>query len=200
MSITLANARLAVRVVTGLGAAQQITDAEMDYIFDVEYRRARREISKKLPWLYEATSTYANSVTGILAIPSDFERPIKLEYVLTDGTLVPVPQGNGVNEGQPAKGTFKLTYVQAPVVGYTTMDVPAGLEDVIVQRVAAQVQVRRKQDPSPHLSMAEATWKAQVSALRRPVGGGLIEVVDCPFNYVQRGTDLVVTENAENWG
>lgn len=195
--LTVDDAITRVRTITGLDTSQQVTDDMLEAIVDMEYKRVRRELSTIAPTLYNDVEDYNNSTTGVLAKPADFFSLVELEHVLADGRLVPLIVGNGVNKGPAGTGNFRLTYVKLSTSS-TDLEVPDGLEDVIIQRAAAQAQIRRKQDPAPHKAIADEVWGSQLRSLRRRYGrnvqDGLREVKDVPFCYLERGNDLVVVE------
>lgn len=182
------------------GAAATIDLAtQLDTIIDQEYRRLRRELVAVIPTLYIAvespfTLTAGQDTHGTL---TDYERVVRFERLVGARWFdVPVASEPGVSQPRQASflgvsyresgattpviivspvelapGTYRLTYHQKPVASYSTLDVPEGVEDVIVHRAAAQVRMRFDEDPSPHVALASTIWDQQRRDLRRRYGG-----------------------------
>lgn len=188
--MSLANVRTAVRTDTAHDNDTQVTDAQIDVFIDLEYRRVRRDLTWVTPTLYLTTETsFALTSSAFThAIPSDFDRIYRVER--QDGTrwfpidvasepdaTVPMTlsfREEGTNlifsPAELVAGTYRLTYHVKPVAGYSTIDVPDGLEDVVIHRTAAQVRIRFNEDPSPHERKAEAAWTEALKNLRRRYG------------------------------
>lgn len=208
MSMSVASAETAVRVTTGLGDSRQIDTAEMAFIIDQAYRRALRKLAVEAPRLNALEASYSSVTDGMLAKPTALLSVVALEYVISTTRFEPVIRGNGINRGAAAGAStpvnFKLTYTPAPTAGYTDLSLlPEDLENVVVQWAAAEVQVRRKQDPAPHLSTARDQWQDVIKGLRQRYGnspgGGLRLSRHATFSYVEVGANLIVTERNEGW-
>lgn len=86
--------------------------------------------------------------------------------------------------GRSAAGTYRVRYVQGmSAAAFTTstdlnggfsptiVGLPAGLEDIVVERVSARASRRIPgDDPAPHLAEAERIWREQLPALRKRYG------------------------------
>jgi hypothetical protein len=59
---------------------------------------------------------------------------------------------------QDAPGTYRMFYTQAVADGYATYDVPTGLEDIIVEEVAAWARQRHDENPKYHQDEAKRIW------------------------------------------
>jgi hypothetical protein len=68
--------------------------------------------------------------------------------------------------------TYRLNYTKAPTVtGNYTIEVPSGLELIIVYRVAADlVRPRLEEDGAAHAAAAERIWQDQLPVLRKRYG------------------------------
>lgn len=159
MAMLVTEGVTAVRSATAHDNDQQTTDAQITAELDREYKRVRRWLSTFLPELYSTTAT-PSVLSGVMsgatiAKPSDYERVIRLEFEYPTGNWVPLamrPMLHGSSWFQrDVSGTYRLTYVQRPVAGYTTYDVPDGCEDLILEPVKAWVRQRHDEDPSFHI-------------------------------------------------
>jgi hypothetical protein len=158
--MTIANAILAVRSATAHDSDLQVTDAQITAELDREYRRVRRWLASFVPSLYQAEASFVVAAgSSAIAKPVDFDRVLTLEREMGQGVYVPLalrPQLHAHSGRQiDCSGTYRLTYVQRPVDGYTTYDVPDGAEDIMIQIVAAWVRQRHDEDPSFHMQRAE---------------------------------------------
>lgn len=185
-----------IKASTGHDSDDQAPDARINQRIDWEYRRLRRELIKYAPTLYVAVHTEQTLTTSDTTydLPSDFERIKRFErqygsiwqpVYTNDGLHIHTSplsfrEEVGAIQVSPtvdAPGTYRLVYWQAPsLTGDYTILVPEGLEEVIVERVAAWVRVRMEEDPAPHQQMADRIWNSQKGDLMRrygehPVGG-----------------------------
>jgi len=188
--MTTAEALIAVRSSTAHDADTQVTDAQLTVKLDQEYKRFRRFLVNLLPSLYVKTMTPAPTIAagGVsFAKPTDFERIHRLEKLSSGTTYYPLNAGNklGINgyctyfeeqganivigPDSDAPGTYRLMYV--PTVGtYTGLDLPEGLEDVVIERCAAWVRQRHDENPDYHLGIAREIIKEQAPYLVRRYG------------------------------
>lgn len=158
----VADAITAVRTATAHDVDTQVTNAQITFWLDKEYRRVRRWLSTFMPELYETTAplfTLAGVQSGVtIAKPVDYERIVRLEAQWYQASWYPLAVRPQLNAGSglpvDVSGTYRLVYVTQPVDGYTTLDVPVGCEDLIIQPVAALVRQRHGESPKFHLDMA----------------------------------------------
>jgi hypothetical protein len=154
-----ADAVTAVRSATAHDNDEQTTDVQLTAELDREYRRVRRWLSSFLPELYSVTATpvtLANVQSGAtIDKEDDYERIIRLEYEYPHDNWIPLSMRPMLNSSswwqRDVSGTYRVTYVQRPVDGYTVFDVPDGCEDLILEPVKAWVRQRHDEDPSFHL-------------------------------------------------
>lgn len=176
--MTVANAIIAVQSATAHDNDTQTTPTQITAELDREYRRVRRWLSTFVPSLYQKTANFtiaAGATTEALSKitkPDDFERVIRFEQQFTQGYWQPlaVRPAIAASEGvrRDVAGTYKLTYVAKPVDGYTSFDVPEGVEDVIISLVSAWVRQRHDEEATFHLMRAEQLKReAQVSLVMR---------------------------------
>ncbi len=192
-----AEARAAIRASTNQDVVGQVTEAQLDVWMDLEHKALRRKLQLIAPTLYTAVDTaqVITSASPALTLPSDFESLVRIErqvgddwepVEITDGLNPHISDLNVREEGGTslklapaalAAGTYRIVYVQKPTVltltgsgNGSTLAVPQGLEDVILELVCARVRVRFDEDPSPHYARAGQVWAEQKPALRRRYG------------------------------
>ena len=194
MSMSLATMRAQVRRRTSHDADLQVEDAaDIDVAIDGEYKRLRRLLINTAPRLYlitEGSFTLSGS-SDTHALPSDFERVWRFERQEA-GRWFPVPVATEPDASQPvfsgrrsfrveaanlivspvalAPGTYRLTYHPGIVAGYTTVTVPDGLEEIIINRAAALLMPREMGDVAEFTRIADRVWAEQRPALRRAYG------------------------------
>jgi hypothetical protein len=164
-----------------------VTDAQVTVWLNSELQRFRRLINAEVPELYRAsTDLTIASGAQTLTKPAGFDTLVRLE-VLIGGRYINVEPANQMNqEAGPlgfeevggtyliwptvrAPGTYRLYYNVAATDGI--LDVPAGLEDVPVERVCARVKERLAPDEAGmHFEIADRVWKEQLPLLRRRFG------------------------------
>jgi hypothetical protein len=188
-----------VRAQTGHDSDTQVTQAQIYAWLLLDYPAFRREIIDVAPSLYTAVATVQvlTAADPDFDLPADFERVNMFEVLVgADYIDVPVAGGPGadfrgisyreeagvlrVAPSGSAPGTYKLTYNKAPTLTSDyTIEVPAGCELVIVERLCARVRGRFNEDPSPHIAEANRIWhgvpgvpgSGQKTAIRRRYGG-----------------------------
>lgn len=176
--ITVANAIVAVKSATAHDNDTQTTDTQITAELDREYRRVRRWLASFLPSLYQKTQDYTinpgstTPETSKVQKPSDYERIIRFEQQFSQGYWQPLAvrpvlmASEGVR--RDVAGSYRLTYSAKPVDGYTSFDLPEGVEDVLIGYVSAWVRQRHNEDPTFHLARAEQMKReAQVSLVMR---------------------------------
>lgn len=204
MSISLANAYTNVRTATARDSDLRLTDTMMAAWVDIESKRLWYYLSQEIPELTEstvaATVAAGSSTINMNALTSSsYYRLHLLEKAFSDGVYDEVPSANyahparvsglvfreSIISGAPtitlypadsAPGTYRVRYTPLVAPGYTTVPVPEGFEDVVIERVAARARIRFKEDPSPHLAQANEFLQQQLDAARdrhgyHPVGG-----------------------------
>jgi len=150
-------------------ADTQVTDAQLLAFIADEYRRVRRWLCAHAPRLCQSTvsaiAVTGTTITKASSLP-DFERLVKVEK-LYGGTYYPVDVETVLMSGDPgalsvaetpttlvfspaasAPGTYQVTYLVgalATIVAGTAIDLPTGLEDVIVERACAWVRQRHRE-------------------------------------------------------
>jgi hypothetical protein len=157
--MTPAEAIVAVRSGTAHDSDTQTTDAQITAELDREYRRVRRWLSSFLPERYStvgATTTLSGASSGAtIAKPTGYERLIRLEFEFPAGNWMPLMIRPMLNASswfvRDVSGNYRITYVVAPVDGYTTYDVPDGCEDLILEPVKAWIRQRHDEDPGFHI-------------------------------------------------
>jgi len=144
---------------------------------DAEYRRLRRRVAAEFPTIYEKTSTSETLTTGVyLTRPTDCEI-IRVLEKQSGNSWVPISVAPSLNRNEwgsisfyvqgekvyivptsVAPGTYRFHYTEEPASGYTSMYLPAGLEDIVIEETAAWARVRHEEDPAPHKMAARQLW------------------------------------------
>ncbi len=194
--MTVTQAYAAVRASALHDIDTQDTDAQLLVKITQEYQRLRRWLCTFVPNLYEtsATITVAAGASSIAKTGlTNFERLRRVERQQgsASGTYYPISIADTLNANQArtlcayeqgayillaptssAPGTYRVTFVTGTgtVAAGTTLDVPDGLEDVIVERCAAWVRQRHDEDPSYHIRAADEILKEQRQLLRGRYG------------------------------
>jgi hypothetical protein len=188
--MTVAEALVAIRASTLHDADTQVTDAQLTVKLDQEFRRLRRQLAAHVPSLFEATATATITAgNNTIAKPATFERVRLLERLIASARYYVVPLMDRLNANQSgtlnfyeqaaniviqppeaAPGDYRLTFQTKPATGYTSFDVPEGLEDVFIERCAAWVRVRHEEDPTPHIALANDVWTEQRRVLKKRYG------------------------------
>lgn len=195
--MTTAECVSAIRATTRHDNDTQVTDSQLLVKVDQEFRRLRRRLSTFVPSLFQAVASIAISAGNSFAKPAGFESLILLERLGSGGRYFPVGilDPSALDANQPLRvsayeqgstfvvmpeaqaiGTYRLTYGTAPSAGYLSFDLPAGFEDIVIERCASWVRVRHDEDPGHHDREADRIWREQITPLRRrygrhPVGG-----------------------------
>ena len=201
--MTPASAVTAVRSATAHDSDTQVTDAQITAELDREYRRVRRWLSSFAPSLYQAEASFVVAAgASTIAKPVDFDRVLTLEREMGQGVYVPLamrPQLHAHSGRQiDCAGTYRLTYVQRPVDGYTAFDIPDGAEDILIQLVAAWARVRHDEDPSYHMQRAEQLKSELRPVLKMRYGAHprcLLQTTPSTFQFLtffEEGANLVL--------
>lgn len=188
-ALTIANGIL--RVLEAIGRVSGDTQCPSSAItsrLDTEYRRLRRRLIGEFPSIYEATSSNI-VLTGTddeLDKPSGCDTVLLVEKLIdgSSGTWTPLSVVSTLNRNETmalsyfeqgsvlkvrptsaTAGTYRISYVAMPVDGYTTYDLPDGLDDMLVELVAAWARVRHEEDPTPHRQEAARIWNEQYMPL-----------------------------------
>ena len=190
----LSVARAKVFTATGKTENGKVSTAQCNEFIAAEYTRLQRVLSDWTGVLYseETEPLIVEPGETVLPWPLGFDRLIKLER-LCGSKWRPVPAGNGLDEGcllsfvnrgqlggarltpdSQAPGTYRVTYyyVEEPAIDVDTdLDlIPAGLDDIYIQRAAALVQDRCDDDPSKFERRALQIWNDQKDSIRRQYG------------------------------
>lgn len=144
------------------------------------------------------------------SIMTDFERIVKVEKDLGGGNYGPIRVGDGLNDGsswyrpgssayiilreQPTRfvispdsqavGTWRLTWLKGAtgtITSATALDLPSGLEDVVINRGAEFVSIRHDPERAAYFkNRAEAILKEQKPLLTQRYGAmpepGIVQV------------------------
>lgn len=190
MGLTFAQAITAIRTATRYDTASPspVTDAQITVWMNQEMHRFRRLVNEVAPMLYRATTADLIIASGAqtLTQPADFERLVRLESFLSGRWVNIEPASDTDAESGPlgfeevgatfliwpsaqAAGTYRIVYLKTATDG--TMEVPAGLEDVIVERVCARVKERlAPEEAQMHFAIADRVWQEQATQLKRAFG------------------------------
>jgi hypothetical protein len=190
--VTFAEAITAVRSATRYDIAAPstptpVTDAQVTVWLNSEMHRFRRALNAEVPQLYRTTSSHTiNAGAQTITKPAGFEALVRLEK-LVGATYVNVEPANPVDQeignlgfeevggtyliwpSASAPGTYRLIYAVAATAG--TLEVPDGMEDVLVERVCARVKERlAPAEAQMHFAIADRIWAEQLPLLRRRLG------------------------------
>ena len=184
-----------IRTATSHDADDQVSDAQLTSWLQVEQDRVRVRLGAAVPSLYNATaSTTLTAGQDTITKPVDFLAMRRLERQY-NSLWEPVAIGDGlstngysgvyswidvreqgntfvISPADAAPGTYRLTYITVGATLYTptALDVPLGLEDVLIERVSARVRERCEEDPSAHLRRADEVWREMLPALKKRYG------------------------------
>lgn len=143
---------------------------------DTEYRRLRRRLSFEFPSMYEGVSSSTAITDDELDKPTDCDavHVVQKQSGSSWVTLGALPSLNRedslelaffemtdvlkITPAVNAPGTYRMYYSQAPAESYTTFDVPLGLEDILIEEVAAWACARHNEDPTYHKLEAKRIW------------------------------------------
>lgn len=184
-----------IRAETSHDADTQVTDAQILAWLDLECINVRVDLIDEVPELYVTVGspTAISGTTQTISKPADFVKLVVLEK-LVDGRYVALDladelypestlpqfsyyvanqrtcfreQGDNfiVSPVETAPGTYRLTYGHMFAAGYTSLPVPFGFEQVVIERATEHVRGRHEEDRSAHERKAEARWKRSVSSL-----------------------------------
>ena len=194
MSLTYLQARTQIRTATAHDVDAQVSDTQLDSWLDQEVAQLRRMLISVAPTLYQRTAPTqtpaVNSWFDLAIVSPAVERVWRFER-LYGSTYIQVPVSDEAspeadflnyrettNAGSPILllapsrealgGTYRLIY--HPVPAASTVEVPTGCEDVVIQRVAGRVAMRLFDDPAPFFALADRVWTEQRRALRRRYG------------------------------
>ena len=159
----------AVRAVTGHDVDTQFSDAtQLLPVLAQGYRRLRRWLCVHAPNLCEQSLAVVLTGTNVIlkSALTDFERIRKIERMQANGSYYPIIVHDELNSNQSrdlcaheqplqfvlmptsaAPGSYLVTWVSgapATIATTTTLDLPAGLEDVLINWGAAWVSVRHE--------------------------------------------------------
>lgn len=194
MAITYAAARTQIRTATAHDVDTQASDAQLDSWLDQEVAQLRRALISVAPGLYQRVAATqlptVNAWFDLSIVSPAFERVWRFERLYGSTYLdVPVADESSPDAGfltyrettdsgtpilrlspstEALNATYRLTYHPKPTAA--SVEVPEGLEDVAVQKVAARVAMRLFDDPAPYLALADRVWLEQRKYLRKRYG------------------------------
>lgn len=151
-------------------------------------QRFRRLVNEVAPEVYRAVTADLVIASGAqtLTTPADYERLVRLEASISGRWVNVEPASDTDAESGPlgfeevgatfliwpstrAAGTYRIVYNKLATDG--TLEVPPGLEDVVVEKVCARVKERlAPEEAQLHLSIADRLWAEQAPLLKRAFG------------------------------
>jgi hypothetical protein len=182
--ITVAEATT--RVLEAIGRVdddEQCPATAIERRIDTVYRRLRRRLAAEFSSMYEALSDSDTITDDELDKPDDCEivQLVQKQNGSSWETLGVLPSLNRddcselsyfemgdvlkIRPVESAPGTYRMYYTTAVEDGYTTLDVPAGLEDIVIEEVAAWASARHNEDAAYHRKEADRIWDEQYMAL-----------------------------------
>ena len=183
-ALTVAEATTRVLEAVGrVDGDEQCPAAAIARRIDTVYRRLRRRCAFEFPSLFEALSDEDTITDDELDKPDDCEVVQVVQKLVgstweTLGVLPSLNRDDGIclsffemgavlkiRPVEQAPGTYRMYYTTAVEDGYTTLDVPAGLEDIIIEEVAAWVSARHNEDADYHRQEAKRIWDEQYMPL-----------------------------------
>lgn len=189
--LLVVDAILMVRSGTAHDNDQQTTDAQIQAQLHRSLQRLRRRLSAAFPSIFEKVSDEIVVAPGsaTLTKPVDCEHPTVVERKNTAGFWDFVDVNSSLNRSMAASvsiyergdvlviepaylapGTYRIHYSAALVDGYTTIDLPAGLEEIIIEETCAWLRQRHEEDPSYHLMRAKQVWDENWMPLKKRYG------------------------------
>lgn len=190
MARTFANAITDIRTATRYDTASPspVTDAQVTVWLNGEMHRFRRQLNAEVPELYRAVSSSLPIASGAqtLTKPAGFDKLVRVERLvgarwvnvepaapvdMECGDLGWEEVGNTylIWPSTSAPGTYRLVYSADATDG--TLEVPEGMEDVVVERVCARVKERlMPAEAQLHFAIADRIWTEQLPLLRRRLG------------------------------
>lgn len=204
--MTLANAITAVRSATGHDVDNQVTNAQIQAWIDRAYTRTRRWLSTFMPEFFSA-SYLPPALVGALggatiAKPDDYERLIRIDRQFPNNIWYPLAMRGVLNQQSgiqmDVSGQYRITYCKRPIDGYTTLDVPEGCEDIIIEFVCAQVRNRHDEDSAWHMGLVAQLRKEAMADLRMRYGAHGRSCLQFSQNYwpqisfYEQGSNFVI--------
>jgi len=189
--LSVSDAIAMVRSGTAHDNDQQTTDAQIQAQITRALQRLRRRLSVAFPSIFEKVSSELVVAAGQSTItkPVDCEHITVMERKNSAGTwdfldvnpslnrsmaaTISVYERGGVLVLEPAylaAGTYRIHYSSALVDGFTTIDLPAGLEEIVIEEVCGWVRQRHEEDPSYHMARAHQVWGENWMALKKRYG------------------------------
>jgi hypothetical protein len=175
----------------------QISTAQYLEFIQVEQDRLRTLLARHARGLYNTVYSPAGYVltgsTVTLAKPTDFLALIRFEKLygtryypvwvadgldttgMRDGLEFREEATNWIVEPvEDAPGTYRAAYITAPATLTTspdsTIEIPRECDNVLLERVAAEVRSRCYEDPAPHLAKADQLWSEALPLLKKRYG------------------------------
>lgn len=147
-----------------------------------------------------ASTTLSGTVLGTgdtIALPATFLYLVRLEKQVGSGSpahYFPVPPGDGLHTDgwenwglsfreeatnlvispiESAAGTYRLTYVTASstlVDGTSTIEIPRGTEDILIEWCSARVRERCYEDPTMNQNRGDRLWAELLPVIKKRYG------------------------------
>lgn len=189
--LLVSDAIVAIRSGTAHDNDTQTTDTQITGQLDRSLKRLRRRLSAAFPSIFETVSASIVVAAGASTItkPVDCEHVTVLEKQNASGYWDFLDVNSSLNRSAAATlsfyerdgsiildpaylaaGTYRIHYSQALVDGYTSIDLPAGLEEIVIEEVCAWVRQRHEEDPSYHLMRARQVWDENWMPLKKRYG------------------------------
>lgn len=189
--LSVSDAVVMVRSGTAHDNDAQTTDTQIQAQLHRSLQMLRRRLSAAFPSIFEKVTSELVVASGANTItkPVDCEHVTVLERKNAAGAwdfidvnpslnrsmaaTVSFYERDGVLVIEPAylaAGTYRIHYSGALLDGYTTIDLPAGLEEIIIEEVCAWVRQRHEEDPSYHMARAKMVWDENWMPLKKRYG------------------------------
>lgn len=183
--MTVTEAIAAIRAATSHDSPDtSVTDAQITQWLDFELRLLMREIAIYAPVLMTAqtSGTITSAASPTITKPADFgsvylvERQYGAYYYplsrcsdltrnIDDLGWTETPANIEIAPSSGSLGTYRITYTKGPATGYTTLDLPAGCEMIVIHRAAAHVRIRFDESPDQHYAIADRFFKKMMTVL-----------------------------------
>lgn len=169
---------------------QPIKDSTIKRWINIEVQNVRRLLLAAAPALFATQSAFTASAgpPPFWTKAATFDRVRLVERKGTDGTYYPIEKANELDpEMSPsyawrelgskieffpstgAAGDYRVTFLAKPaalVNSSDVLDVPDGVEDVVVERVCARVRRRFEESPAEHIEAAKAALEEALGFLQ----------------------------------
>lgn len=181
-----------VKTRTSHDSDDQVSTAQYLDFVQAEQDRIRRELAVDVPELYQTTAAATINAGSDTITPVAMLHFVRLEK-LVGSRYYPVPATGGLSTNgidgtefrwqgssivvspvEDADGTYRYAYVTlgATLTGVNPeqVEIPVGLEEVLIERVCAQVRWRCYEDGSGHEAKAQGIWDKMLPKIKRRYG------------------------------